>query len=117
MTRKEFSFPRRVAIHLPEVAKEVLVDIGADPVEQKNFPTTHREFERMLAELLDPCDAVLHIAGFPFGVEPANEPGQPCYLYTQWEYHRARANKNISQPSYPTIFGHASGLHTNGEIS
>jgi len=43
-----------------EVAKEALLDIGAHPVEQKNFPTTHRELERMLAELLDPCDALLH---------------------------------------------------------
>src|SRR5262245_16850700 len=72
-----------------EVAKQALLDIGAHPVEQENFPTTHRELQQMLARLLDPCDAVLHIVGFRYGAEPRPEPGQPRRSHTQWEYHRA----------------------------
>jgi len=72
-----------------EVAKQALLDIGAHPVEQGNFPTDHRELNEMLARQLDPCDAVLHIAGFRYGGEPRPEPNIPRHSYTQWEYHRA----------------------------
>lgn len=91
MSRKEvfISATSRDLGSYREVAKQALLDIGAHPVEQKNFPTDHRSLDAMLADRLDPCDAVLHIVGFTYGGEPKHETGRPRRSYTQWEYHRA----------------------------
>ena len=72
-----------------EVAKQALLDIGAHPIEQTNFPTDYRQLLSMLAQRLDPCDAVVHIVGFYYGAEPDRAQGVPRRSYTQWEYFRA----------------------------
>ena len=72
-----------------DVAKQALLDIGAHPIEQHNFPTDYRELDEVLAARLDPCDAMIHIVGPSYGTEPPPSPGRPRRSYTQWEYYRA----------------------------
>jgi hypothetical protein len=65
-----------------QVAKEALLNIGAHPIEEKNFPIDYRE----LQQVLDPCDAMVDIVGFHYGGEPNPMPGIPRRSWTQWEY-------------------------------
>ena len=53
-----------------QVVKEALLTLGAHPIEQSNFPTDYRELQGVLTRVLDPCDAVIHLAGFYYGGEP-----------------------------------------------
>ena len=82
-----------------EEAKQALLDIGAHPIEQANFPTEHRQLASMLARLLDPCQALVHIVGFYYGGEPHPETNIPRRSYTQWEYHRAVSGDH-PKPTY-----------------
>jgi hypothetical protein len=50
-----------------QVAKEAVLTLGANPIEEKNFPTDYRELEALLARRLDPCDAIIHLVGFYCG--------------------------------------------------
>src|SRR5262245_49021178 len=72
-----------------DVAKQALLDIGAHPIEQQNFPTDYGELDAVLAARLDPCDAMIHIIGPSYGMEPPPSSGRPRRSYTQWEYYRA----------------------------
>jgi tetratricopeptide (TPR) repeat protein len=82
-----------------QVVKDALLKLGAHPTEQTTFPTDHRTVSDMLARLLDPCDAVIHLAGFHYGSEPPTKPGLARHSYAQLEYHRATKGEQ-PKPTY-----------------
>jgi hypothetical protein len=72
-----------------QVVKDALLRLGAHPVEESNFWTDYCELQDLLARRLDPCDGVIHLAGFHYGGRPKQEPNIPRRSWTQWEYYRA----------------------------
>src|SRR5262249_39645374 len=46
-----------------ELAKKALLDSGCHPIEQDNFPPDYRDMVDLHRHLIEPCDAVIHIAG------------------------------------------------------
>ena len=69
---------------------------GYEPVVQDEFPvqSDYGTILQMLRERLDPCDAVIHLAGFFYGFEPTNRPeGEIRRSYTQLEYELAKEHK------------------------
>ncbi len=76
-----------------QIAKEALLTINCHPVEQTNFGPDWRTVTDMLREKISGCQALIHIVGFRYGVEPDPDtlpPGTPRRSYTQMEYHIAR---------------------------
>ena len=70
-----------------KLVKKGLEDNDYHAVEQNNFPADYRELVDKLRDRIASCDAVLHIAGFCYGAEPATRPeGAPRRSYTQLEY-------------------------------
>ena len=64
---------------------------GCFPLNQPSFEIDYREIEEILRRKLREADAVIHIAGFRFGLEPKNRPAdRPRRSYTQLEYDIAR---------------------------
>ena len=58
---------------------------------QPSFATDYRTVEEMLRRRLHDSDAVIHIVGFRFGLEPKLRPaGVARRSYTQMEFHIAR---------------------------
>jgi hypothetical protein len=71
--------------------KDALLTLGIFPVEQSNFALAYGRLTKVLHDLIGRCDAVVHLAGFHYGAEPAKPPpGQPRRSYTQMEYYVAR---------------------------
>jgi hypothetical protein len=65
-----------------QIVKDAMLSLGAYPIEQTNFPTDYRKMEEVLERRLDPCDAVIHLAGFHYGGEPRPAPGIPRRSWT-----------------------------------
>ena len=64
-----------------------LRELGHDVVEETEFPMVHEKIERMLADLIAPCDAVILVIGPVFGAKPYDWPeGLQWRSYTQLEY-------------------------------
>ena len=84
------------------------IDEGYEPVEQSDFPvqSDYGTIVQLLREQLDPCDAVIHLAGLFYGFEPTNRPeGDARRSYTQLEYelgkeHRRQVFRFIARPDY-----------------
>jgi tetratricopeptide (TPR) repeat protein len=61
------------------------------PLNQPSFRTDYRTIEEILRRNIGEADAVIHIVGFRFGLEPKDRPlGKPRRSYTQMEYDIAR---------------------------
>ena len=64
-----------------------LRELGHDVVEETEFPMVHEKIERILADLIAPCDAVILLIGPVFGAKPYDWPeGLQWRSYTQLEY-------------------------------
>lgn len=69
---------------------------GYEVVVQDGFPvqSDYATIVQMLREMLDPCDAVIQLAGLYYGFEPTNRPnGEARRSYTQLEYEIAKHHK------------------------
>src|ERR1700692_1278089 len=53
-----------------ELVKQALLTMGCLPVEQNNFPPDYRSIREMIKYKIGGCEAVIHIVGLRFGVEP-----------------------------------------------
>jgi tetratricopeptide (TPR) repeat protein len=81
-----------------ELSKKALLDSGCHPIEQDNFPPDYRDMVDLHRHLIEPCDAVIHIAGHCSGKEPANRPAsEPRRSFTQLEYDIAM---ELGKPVY-----------------
>src|SRR5271166_4722253 len=81
-----------------EEVKNALLTLKILPIEERNFPLAYGPLVTMLRDLIGPCDAVIHLAGFYYGAEPAQRrPGEPRRSYTQIEYDVAR---ELKKPLY-----------------
>src|SRR5258707_775743 len=78
--------------------KDALLTLKIFPIEQSNFELAHGPLTKVLHDLIDRCDAVIHLAGFYYGAEPPQRPvGKPRRSYTQIEYDVAR---ELGKPIY-----------------
>jgi hypothetical protein len=78
--------------------KEALLTLKIFPIEESNFELTYGPLVTMLRGLIGRCDAVIHLAGFYYGMEPPQRPpGQRRRSYTQIEYDVAR---ELKKPLY-----------------
>src|SRR6202043_1191931 len=78
--------------------KNALLTLKIFPIEQSNFELAHGPLTKVLHDLIDRCDAVIHLAGFYYGAEPPQRPvGKPRRSYTQIEYDVAR---ELGKPIY-----------------
>src|SRR5207249_2431167 len=57
-----------------KTAAQVLLALGCMPVEETEYPSDYSETREMLRADISECDAVLHIAGFHYGMEPEYQP-------------------------------------------
>ena len=58
--------------------KNALLTLKIFPIEQSNFELAHGPLTKVLHDLIDRCDAVIHLAGFYYGAEPPQRPvGKP----------------------------------------
>jgi tetratricopeptide (TPR) repeat protein len=79
-----------------------------EPVVQDEFPvqSDYATIVQMLREKLDPCDAVIHLAGMFYGFEPSNRlDGEARRSYTQLEFElgkelRRQVFRFIARPDY-----------------
>lgn len=64
---------------------------GCFPLNQPSFEIDYREIEDILRRNISEADALIHIVGFRFGLEPKGQPaGKSRRSYTQLEYDIAR---------------------------
>jgi tetratricopeptide (TPR) repeat protein len=78
--------------------KDALLTLKIFPIEQSNFALAYGPLTLRLRELIEPCNAVIHLVGFYCGAEPPQRlPGQPRRSYTQLEYDVAR---QLGKPVY-----------------
>lgn len=69
-----------------KAAKLALLEIGARPVEQADFNIEYGPLHGVLMQLLQKCDAVVHIMGYQFGREPAERTlHAPRRSFTHYE--------------------------------
>lgn len=81
---------------------------GHEAVVMDEFPVAsdHTTIVQLLREQLDPCDAIIHLAGLYYGFEPTNRPdGVPRRSYTQLELglakdHGRQVFRFIARPGY-----------------
>jgi tetratricopeptide (TPR) repeat protein len=76
-----------------ELVKQGLLTMNCTPVEQENFPPDYRTVAAMLEERIGRCEAVIHLVGLRYGMEPdpASLPaGAARRSYTQMEADLAR---------------------------
>ena len=69
---------------------------GYDPVVQDDFPvqSDFGTVVQLLREKIDPCDAVIHLAGLFYGFEPKNRPdGEARRSYTQLEFELGKEHR------------------------
>ncbi len=79
-----------------KVVADWAAESGYDVVVQDEFPvmSDYQTIVQMLREKLDPCDAVIHLAGFFYGFEPTIHPdGEARRSYTQLEYELGKEHK------------------------
>lgn len=79
-----------------DVVTEWVRTRGYEPVVQDEFPvmSDYATIVQMLREKLDPCDAVIHLAGLFYGFEPKNRPdGKARRSYTQLEFELAKVHR------------------------
>jgi hypothetical protein len=77
-----------------EEVKNALLTLKILPIEERNFRLAYGPLVTMLRNLIGPCDAVIHLAGFDYGAEPPQlQPGDSRRSYTQIEYDVARELK------------------------
>jgi hypothetical protein len=71
--------------------------------ERDDFPPDYRVVKEKLRNLIASCDAVVHIAGRCYGLEPKERPADaPRRSYTQLEYDIA---VELSKPVYVFLIG------------
>ncbi len=76
-----------------EVVKQALLTMDCLPVEQSNFPPDYRTVQKMIEHKIAACEAVIHIVGLRYGVEPDPASlieGAARRSYTQIEADIAR---------------------------
>jgi len=78
--------------------RDALLTLKIFPIEQTNFALAAGPLTQRLRELIEPCNAVIHLAGLYYGAEPPQRlPEQPRRSYTQLEYDVAR---ELGKPVY-----------------
>src|SRR4051794_39289845 len=81
-----------------KVAKHALLEIGAVPLEQMDFTVEYGPLHGVLSQLMSRCDAVIHIAGMYYGMEPAERTlHAPRRSFAQYEMDVARM---LGKPIY-----------------
>jgi hypothetical protein len=79
-----------------QLAANVLMRLGYDPVWQNIFGTEGGDLRQMLREKIDECDGLVHLIGRAYGAEPPQvDPALGRVSYTQYEllYARQRRKK------------------------
>lgn len=74
-----------------KAVKHALLELGARPLEQSDFSIEYGPLHGVLSQLLSRCDAVIHLAGFHYGMEPAERTlHAPRRSFAQYEIDVAR---------------------------
>ena len=80
------------------LVKEAVLTLDCVPVEQGSFPPHPGTVLELLRSRIDSCQAVIHIAGTLYGLEPRQrQEGEARRSYTQLEYDVAR---ELRKPLY-----------------
>lgn len=91
-----------------DVVAKWATENGHEAVFQEKLPVRSDQWtiSQLLREQLDSCDAVIHLAGLFYGVEPTNRPAGTSRLsYTQLEFELAKLHERqvvrfIARPGY-----------------
>src|SRR6185503_485438 len=71
--------------------RDAVLTLGCFPVVEEHFGNNAGVIREILRRKLEPCDAVIHMAGFSYGSGPQErEPGELRRSYTQLEFDLAR---------------------------
>ncbi len=74
-----------------KAVKQALLEMGARPVEQTDLSIEYGPLHGVLSQLIGPCEAVIHLAGFHYGMEPAERTlHAPRRSFSQYEIDVAR---------------------------
>lgn len=74
-----------------EVVRRALLEMGAHPVEHRDFCLTHAHLGDALRQAIGRCDAVIHVAGWRYGAEPSERTlGAPRQSYAHCEWDMAQ---------------------------
>ncbi len=96
-----------------KAVRQALVEIGAKPVEQADFAIEYGPLQGILMQLLGKCEAVIHLAGFQFGLEPAERTlHAPRRSFTHYELDVAH---KLGLPVYTFIATPQCPLQPYGE--
>jgi len=80
------------------LVKQAVDTIGCHGVCQEEFPPDYRRVDELLRSHIASCDAVIHIAGICYGLEPRDTPADKARRsYTQMEYDIAQ---ELGRPLY-----------------
>lgn len=78
--------------------KHALLEMGARAVEMQDFTVAYGPLQGVLHQLLLPCDAVFHIVGSRYGMEPGERTlGAPRRSFAHYELDVARS---LGKPLY-----------------
>jgi hypothetical protein len=81
-----------------KVARQTLLEIGARPLEQTDYSIEYGPLHGVLSQMLNRCEAVIHLAGFDYGMEPAERTlHAPRRSFAQYEVDVARL---VGKPMY-----------------
>ncbi len=96
-----------------QLAANVLIQLGYEPVWQEIFGTEQGDVAQMLRRKIDECDGLIHLVGHAYGTESSvSDPQIGPISYTQYELLHAR------QAGKPTwIFFAADGYSPDQQLS
>jgi hypothetical protein len=107
-----------------ELVKETLRSMGIKPVEHTDLTVAYGPLDGLLKLEIGQCDAVIHIVGMSFGLEPAERThGSVRRSFSQYEFDVAHALKKdcfcfitehgTETPAYPVEDDEAAMLQGN----
>src|SRR4051812_40888051 len=69
-----------------KAVKQALLEIGARPVEHTDFSIEYAALHGVLSNVIGRCEAVIHLAGIHYGMEPADRTlHAPRRSFAQYE--------------------------------
>src|SRR5260370_2989922 len=81
--------------------ENALLTLKIVPIEQNNFELAHGPLTKVLHDLIDRCDAVIHLTGFYYGAEPPQRPPGEPQDAEQLMRERVRCLLNATHPTVP----------------
>src|SRR5829696_7165207 len=75
-----------------DAARKTLHEMGARVVEQSDLSIPYGPLQGVLYQQIQPCEAVIHLAGSAYGLEPAERAlGAPRRSFAHYELDVARS--------------------------